>query len=210
VSGNKWDKKFRFDISDKEMISRLINERDKNLYPNEADYVAQLFRLHSGDFLNPVVDVSPEQQKYYEDLISLCPRNLMTIVGNIPTCTHKLYSYGIQRMRYFVYEKPHPNAGSQMSYNDIKGICDKCTQGFTEDERIQELKKLYELKEITIYTCNNPNSDSIESTAFRTNKFVCPAQAGKHVKIDRTCIKKQCKYLVINVYPLPSMAEEDI
>jgi hypothetical protein len=204
----RWGKKFNFEKEDKEWVLKFLDERDKVKYPVDADYLIEYLKS-GGGILTGDIEVTPEQIQYYEEIKDLCPRKLITIIGNVPTCTHRLYNFGIQRMKYFVYQKPHPNAGNVMTYNDIKGICDKCTQGFSEDERLQEIKKLYETKEVTIYMCNNPNADSIESTAFRTNKFVCPSKEGRHVRIDRTCIKTKCEYLLVKVYPLPVTIEEE-
>lgn len=204
----RWGKKFNFEEVDKDWMMKFLDERDKVKYPVESDYLIDVLKS-GGYLLKETIELTPEQKQYFEDVKNLCPRKLITIIGNVPTCTLGLYSFGIQRMKYFVYLKPHPNAGDQMTYDDIKGICDKCTQGFTEDERLQEIINMYERKEVSIYKCNNPNSDSTESKAIKTSKFVCPSQEGRHVRIDRTCIKNGCKHLIIDVYELPPINEED-
>lgn len=211
-SGNKWNKTINFGSENKEIINRIFANRNKELYPLERDLALHLFEEYDKTINGvsiPNEVITPEQLKLEEDLKKLCGRGLLKKIGGESACTRRIFSGGIQRVRYFRYGDGHPKAGKRMSYKDIVEICDSCNIEFTEDKRIQELKRMFALKEVTMYMCKSPDCIDSEVTMFKDSKFVCPSQNGRQVRIDRTCMDTECEYLEVLTLPYPSRINKE-
>ena len=199
----RWKKGFSFKIADENIIKDFLRKRDIEKYPVEGDYVADVFREFKVRSIKIESDLTPEQIK------KLCQRELLSIIGGVPTCNQRVYPFGLKHQEYFIYMKGHPLEGKIMSHADIERACDKCTKGFTEDPRIEAIVKLVTRDEIDIYICKSPNSPHLAYTAFKDAKVPCPEQAGKQVRIDRTCIKNGCPHLDIQKLRIPKIVIED-
>jgi len=149
--------------------------------------------------------LSIEERDILKSITKMCDRGLMKIIGDIPTCTQRIYPYGIQRQEYFIHKEPHPKRGEIMNRSDIIEICDACKQEFTEDERIKKLYNVFTDDTITTYFCNHPEirEGGDIYTSFPWAKFPCPKE-NRNVRIDRTCKKEPpCEFLEIEVREKP-------
>jgi len=120
-----------------------------------------------------------------------------------------VYPFGLKSQEYFIYKKGHPDEGKVMDYEDIQKVCNDCTQGFTEDDRIEEIKKLISRDKITLYFCKSPHSPQLAYTAFKESKVPCPIDGGKQVTFKGTCIKNKCEHLEIQSLEIPKTVIED-
>ena len=203
MSDNKWSMNFKFGDENKEWITELFDGRDKKQYPNKVDLATYSFRKEyarmMSDSIIPDVVLTSDQIEHNERLISLCPRMLLKIIDTIPTCTQKI------KLEPLIYEKGFPNVGKVMRYEDILDKCESCIQRFTEKARLEEALKGFMREDTSLYSCNHPDILSDAFTAFKEAKYPCPKQSLKEVRIDRTCIKTNCNYLLIQMLKLPKV-----
>jgi hypothetical protein len=203
-SKDRWRKGFSFAREDEEFITNYLNERDKEKYIREADYIVAV--LKSG-----ITVFKEESYIDPEDIVQLCSRKVLSIIGGVPTCNQRVYPFGLKRQEYFIYKKGHPLEGKIMSYDDIKRVCDNCTKGFTEDDRIEEIKKMVQRDKITVYSCINPDAMTTDQTTYKNAKLVCPKER-KSVRVDRTCLKTECASLhigLLGLAPIDMDAEDE-
>ena len=146
-----------------------------------------------------------EVSKYADELMKLCDRNLITIIGGVPVCGQQQYPSG--NKRFFIYPKEHPRKGMIMSFEDIKKECELCKQSLAHSKKLSGLMKmltqeLNEIREVILYMCQHPHLSVDLFTAFPTAKFPC-AKHLRDVSIDQTCMAENCEYLKLHRMTIP-------
>ena len=164
--------------------------------------------------------ISPEDKKKREEyernkdyLESNCNRGLLKLIDGIPTCGQKITGRGISSQEPFVYADDLPRSGELMDISDIITTCEQCKQKFSEEKRLQRLMRTVEIasgeREVDRYRCEHPNLyGKILLTLFVDAKFLCPDD-GRNVRIDRTCIKRHCKWLIKDKMIVPPVESEE-
>ena len=200
---DRWRKNFSFKKEDEPFVVDFLEGRDKRKYEKDGDFLVHVCKKYV------IVEKKGTVELTQSECDQLCSRGLLAVIGGVPTCNQRVYPFGLKSQQYFLYGKGHPEEGQVMIYEDIKKSCDDCTQGFTEDDRIEEIKKLIARDKITLYFCKNPNSPQVAYTAFKNSKVPCPMDGGKLVTFDRTCIKNKCTHLEIQSLEIPKTVIED-
>ncbi len=208
-SDGKWNKGFKFNIEDREWIDKLFKERDVDKHPKEIDLAVDLFKTEyakrSGNNVEAVVVLTPEQIEETTVLMNLCPRGLLKVIDTVATCTQRIYPSGLKGNEPFIYGKGYPNVGKVMRYEDIREQCESCTQKWSEKARLEEALKGFMKAETPLYFCEHPDVLNVVFTAVKEAKRPCPKQSLKEVRIDRTCINSRCNYIRIQTLTLPKV-----
>jgi len=198
-----WRKNLTFKKEDRQFFEDFLKGRDPNKYEKDGDFLIHVCKRYEVEEKKGTVELTQSE------IDQLCSRKLLAVIGGVPTCNQRVYPFGVKNQEHFIYKKGHPEEGKIMTFEDIQKICDDCTQGFTEDDRIEEIKKLIARDKITLYFCKNPNSPQIAYTAFKETKVPCPMDGGKQVTFERTCIKNKCIHLEVQSLEIPKTVIED-
>ena len=196
-------------------VVEYVVENNVNIDKQEdamVEICTQYMNLIVPKAMEPDDVIEPSEAiKYADDLMQLCNRGLLSIIGGVPVCGQQQYPSG--NKRFFIYPKEHPKKGMIMNYEDIKRECELCKQSLAQSKKIQGLMKmltqeLNEIREVTLYWCEHPHLDVDLFTAFPTAKFPC-AKYLRDVSVDQTCMDEDCEYLKLQKIKLPPRYTEE-
>lgn len=119
MSSGRFQKGFRFKLSDKEWIEKLLEMRDKIKYPTVGDYATQIFRTFNESNLVYDDDMDLELKK-------ICVAEELILAGDYFVCSRG--GTCSNHKQYLKRKDPHvfKIAKEAMSLNTVKKICRKC------------------------------------------------------------------------------------
>ena len=199
VDKDRWDKKFNLYAENKSWINKMLDERDKNLYPYEGDYVLFIFhnfynKLEVGS-LRPDEVITPEQQKLNEILKEICNWGFLNIIGNTFVCLRDIRSKG--KPYWLLDENKKP-----LSIDGVIKHCDGCKRGEQFDKDLTSVRTMFievakeqgnERYPYEMFLCNHPDVKSWRFTFFKMGNLKCPLKEDKEVMVNTVC--RKCEYL---------------
>ena len=198
-SKERWDKKFNLYAENKSWISKILDERDKNLYPYEGDYVLFIFSNFYNklevDSLIPDEVITPEQQKLNEILKEICNWGFLNIIGSCYVCLRDIRSKG---KPYWLVDKNN----KPLSIDGVIKYCGGCERGEYLDKDLISLRTMFievakeqgnEMYPYEMFLCNHPDVGSWRFTFFKMGKLKCILKEDKEVMVTRVC--RRCEYL---------------